>query len=331
MPVQITIIGLGQIGASIGLALKARKADVHIVGHDKNNYSAKTAQKIGAVDTFKYNLPDSVRDASIVILSMPLGEVRETLEIMAPDLQEGALVLDASLSKGTFASWAEELIPQGRFYVGIFPAIHPEYLTDTKTGVEAARPDLFEKGVMVLTAPPSSPANIFELTANFITILGSMPLVMDVVEADGLIGKMQVLPQLAASALLNMTVDQPGWREAKKISGRPYAAVTAGFADHDDAPSLREYALGNRENTVRLLNEYITSLVDLRDEIAAGERDALAKRLDNSWEGRDDWLNDRFVADWLDRGTDKTDVPAFGKQLTRMFFGSSDRDRLKSK
>ena len=89
MPVQITIIGLGQIGASIGLALKSRKADVNIVGHDKNSYSAKTAQKMGAVDTFKYNLPDSVRDASIVILSLPLSEVRETLELIAPDLQDG--------------------------------------------------------------------------------------------------------------------------------------------------------------------------------------------------------------------------------------------------
>lgn len=331
MPVQITIVGLGQIGASIGLALKTRNADVNIVGHDKNSYSAKTAQKMGAVDTFKYNLPDSVRDAGIVILSLPLSEVRETLELIAPDLQEGALVLDASLSKGTFASWADELIPQGRFYMGLFPAIHPEYLTDSKTGVEAARPDLFEKGVMVLTAPPSAPANIFELTTNFITILGSMPLVMDTAEADGLIGKMQVLPQLAAAALLNMTVEQPGWQEAKKISGRPYAAVTAGFAEHDDAPSLREYALGNRENTVRLLNEYIISLIELRDEIEAEEREALAKRLDTVWEGRDDWLNDRFVADWLDRGGEKMDVPAFGKQLSRMFFGSSDRDRIKSR
>ncbi|HSM71176.1 MAG TPA: prephenate dehydrogenase [Anaerolineales bacterium] len=331
MPVQITIIGLGQIGASIGLALKERGTDVHIVGNDKNSHTAKTAKKIGAVDAFKYNLPDSVRDAGIVILALPLGEVRETLEVIAPDLQEGALVLDASLSKGTFVSWAEELIPQGRFYMGLFPAIHPEYLNDTKTGVEAARADLFEKGVMVITAPATAPANIFDLTANLITILGSMPLVMDAVEADGLIGKIQVLPQLAAAALLNTTLDQPGWVEAKKISGRPYAAVTAGLADHDDAPSLREYALGNRENTVRLLNEYITSLIELRDEIETSDSDALAKRLNDAWEGRDDWLNDRFAAKWLDRSSDKMDVPAFGRQLSHMFFGSSDRDRLLTK
>jgi len=331
MPVQITIIGLGQVGASIGLALKKRGTSVYLLGHDKDTSSAKTAQKIGAVDTFKYNLPDSVMDAQIVVLALPFAEVRQTLELIAPDLQEGTLVIDTALSKGTVASWAKELIPQGRFYVGLTPAIHPEYLHNMERGVDAARDDLFEKSVIVVTAPLGTPGNIFNLTTDFITILGAMPLVMDTAEADGLSGKVQVLPQLAAAALLDATLDQPGWLEAKKLTGRPYAAVTAAFAKHDDAASLREFALENRENIVRLLNEYITSLVNIRDEIEANDRDALAKRLDNAWEGRINWDGERFAVDWLDKGGEKIDVPTFGKQLNQMFFGTSDRDRIKSK
>jgi len=331
MPVQITIIGLGQIGTSIGLTLKKRGANVHIVGHDKDASVAKAAQKAGAVDAFKYNLPDSVREAGIVIIATPFSEVRETLELIAPDLQEGTLVLDTALSKGTAASWAEELIPQGRFYVGLFPAIHPEYLHDSAQGVDAAHENLFEKGVIVVAAPAGTPENIFTLTADFISVLGAMPLVMDTTEADGLVGKMQVLPQLAAAALLDTTFEQPGWAEAKKISGRPYAAVTAGFAQHDDASSLREFALENRENMVRLLNDYIMSLINLRDEIEASDRDALTKRLNKAWEGRIHWEGERFAADWLDMVGEKIDVPTFGKQLNQMFFGSSDRDRIKRK
>ena len=117
MPVQITIIGLGQIGASIGLALKSRGANVTIVGHDRDSRAAKAAQDAGAVDNYKYNLPDSVRNAGIVILALPFAEVRETLKVIAPDLPEGSLVLDTALSKGTIESWVKELIPQGRFYV----------------------------------------------------------------------------------------------------------------------------------------------------------------------------------------------------------------------
>jgi len=329
MPVQITIVGLGQIGTSIGLALKKRGVDVYIVGHDKYPGIAKAANKAGAVDTFKYNLPDSVRKAGIVILALPLGEVREALELIGPDLEEGTVVLDTAPAKGTVASWASELLPTGRFYVGLSPAIHPDYLHGTEQGVDAARADLFEKGVMVVTAPPDIPSNVFEMTANLVGLLGSMPLVMDMEEADGLFGKMQILPQLLAASLLDMTIEQAGWLEAKKISGRPFAAVTAGLAHHDDASSLREFALGNRENMVRLLNAYITSLAELRDEIESGDRDALAKRLDKAWEGREHWLNQRYAADWLDMGGEKIDAPTFGKQLNQMFFGTSDRDRAK--
>jgi prephenate dehydrogenase len=331
MTVQITIIGLGQVGASIGLALKKRGADVHLVGHDKNSGSAKTALKVGAVDTFKYNLPDSVSDAQIVILALPFAEVRATLELIVPDLQEGTLVLDTALSKGTVASWAEELLPQGRFYVGLTPAIHPQYLNNTEQGVDAARADLFERSVIAVTSPMGTPGNIFNLTTDLITILGAMPLVMDTVEADGLSGKVQVLPQLAVAALLDATVDQPGWQEAIKLTARPYAAATAVFANHDDAASLREFALENRENTVRLLNEYITSLVNIRDEIEDNDREALTKRLDNAWEGRIRWDSERYSTNWLDKGGEKVDVPTFGKQMNQMFFGSSARDRLKNK
>jgi prephenate dehydrogenase len=331
MSVQITIIGLGQIGASIGLALKARGASVTIMGHDKDPRAAKAAQDARAVDTYKYNLPDSVRDASIVVLALPFGEVRETLKVIAPDLQEGTLILDTALSKGTVAAWAKELIPQGRFYVGLFPAIHPDRLHGIEYGVAAASADLFEKGVMVVTAPYGTPENVFKLTTDFISLLGSLPLLMDTAEADGLLGKVQVLPQLAAAALLDATLDQPGWQEAKKLAARPYASVTAGFAYHDDAVSLREVALENRENMVRLLNSYITSLIQLRDELEEENREALGTRLENAWNGRVRWFDERLEAEWFNREAQKIDAPSFGDRVNQMLFGSAISDRAKNR
>lgn len=331
MPVQITIIGLGQIGASIGLALKARGTSVTLVGHDKDPRAAKAAQDAGAVDTYKYNLLDSVRDARIVILALPFVEVRDTLKVIAPDLQEGALVLDTALSKGTVAAWAKELIPQGRFYVGLFPTIHPDRLHGIDYGVNAASANLFENGVMVVAAPYGTPENVFKLTTDFISLLGSSPLLMDTAEADGLLGKVQVLPQLAAAALLDATLDQPGWQEGKKLAGRPYATVTSGFAYHDDVVSLREVALENHENMVRLLNSYITSLIQLRDELEDGDRDALGKRLENAWGGRIRWFEERSKADWLSKDVQKIDAPSFGDRVNQMLFGSALSDRVKQR
>jgi prephenate dehydrogenase len=331
MPVQITIIGLGQIGASVGLALKARGASVTIVGHDKDTRAAKAAQEAGAVDTRKYNVPDSVRDARIVILAVPFADVRETLEVIAPDLQEGTLVLDTALSKGTVAAWAKDLLPQGRFYVGLFPAIHPDKLHGIDYGVAAASADLFEKSVTVVTAPYGTPENVFKLTTDFISLLGSLPLLMDTAEADGLLGKVQVLPQLAAAALLDATLDQPGWQEAKKLAGRPYATVTSGLAYHDDALSLRDAALENRETMVRLLNSYISSLIQMRDEIEEADRDALGTRLDNAWSGRIRWFEERVDADWLNKEAQKIDAPSFGSRVNQMLFGSTISDRTKNR
>lgn len=329
MPVQITIIGLGQIGASVGLALKARGASVTIVGHDKDQRAAKAAQEAGAVDTWKYNLPDSVREARIVVLALPFADVRETLEGIARDLQEGTLILDTAPSKGTVAAWAKELVPQGRFYVGLFPAIHPDRLHGIDYGVAAASADLFEKSVMAVTAPYGTPENVFKLATDFITLLGSLPLLMDTAEADGLLGKVQVLPQLAAAALLDATLDQPGWQEAKKLAGRPYAVVTSGLAYHDDAISLRDAALENRETMVRLLNSYISSLIQMREEIEAGDRDALGMRLESAWGGRIRWFEERADADWINKEAQKIDAPSFGSRINQMLFGSAISERAK--
>jgi prephenate dehydrogenase len=331
MTVQMTIIGLGQIGSSIGLALKARKVDVHLMGHDKDPQVAREAQKVGAVDEIKYNLPASVRNAKIVILALPLGGIRETLEVIVPDLQEGVLVLETAPAKATVGAWAKELLPEGCFYIGLTPAINPEYLHGTEFGIKAARADLFEKALIAINAPQGTPGNVFELAAELVTLLGSLPLFMDTAEADGIFAATHTLPQLASAALLDVTVDRPGWHDARKLAGRPFAAVTAGLAHHDDVTSLRESAIENRENVVRLLNAYISALIDLRDEIDANDRDALAARLEDSLQGRIRWFDERVAADWSNREAQQIDAPSFGKRVNQILFGSALRDRQRQR
>jgi prephenate dehydrogenase len=329
MTVQITIVGLGQIGASIGLALKARNLDVRLVGHDKDAQTAKEAQKLGAVDDVKYNLPASVADARIVILALPFAGIRETLEIIAPDLREGSLVLDTAPSKETVTAWVRELLPAGRYYVGLTPAINPAYLYGTEFGIKAARADLFDKGLMAVNAPLGTPESVFNLTLDLVSLVGAMPLLMDSMEADGIFAAVHMLPQLASSALLDATVDQPGWQEARKLAGRPFASVTSGVAYHDDMLSLRDAVLENKENVVRLLNAYLTSLIQLRDEIEDSNQDALEKRLEAAAGGRIRWQNERSIADWLLHERPKIDVPSFGERVNQAFFGTALTDKFK--
>jgi len=113
MPAQITIIGLGQIGASMGLALAAHREIILRVGHDKNKEVEREALKKGAVDKAEHNLPTAVRDARLVVLCLPMSQVRETLKIIAPDLAEGTVVMDTSPVKAVVAKWAKEILPEG--------------------------------------------------------------------------------------------------------------------------------------------------------------------------------------------------------------------------
>ena len=94
MTIQLTIIGLGQIGASIGLALAEKGELLQRVGHDRERRIANYAEKIGAVDRIENNLPRAVQNADLVVLSLPVDQIRETMEFIAEVLQEDCVVMD---------------------------------------------------------------------------------------------------------------------------------------------------------------------------------------------------------------------------------------------
>jgi prephenate dehydrogenase len=326
MSVQITIIGLGQVGTSIGLALAEQKS-IKRVGHDKNFEAARAAHKAGAVDETKINLPASVIDANIVLLCLPLSEIRETLKYISDDLQEGTVILDTAPAKAKVAEWVNEFIPQGRYYVGLAPAAGANYLHGIDLGVEAARVDLFNNGLFLVNAPSGTPEEAVKLATDLIELLGAQALFTDPMEADGLLASTHLLPQLAAAALLDATVDQPGWVEARKIAARPYATATAALAYHDEAQSLGDAALANRENILRVLDAYMSSLQKLRDEIDHGDARSVAEFLDDAVKARDRWLHERTKADWQNPST-PADSTSFGDRLNHMFFGKfMDRNK----
>jgi len=321
MSVQITIIGLGQVGASIGLALAGQKS-IKRVGHDKDFETSRLAQKAGAVDEVKINLPSSVSEANVVILSLPLSEIRETLKYIAQDLQEGTVIIDTAPAKTAVAAWFNELIPQGRYYVGLAPAAGAGYLHGIDLGVQSARADLFAKGLFMVNAPHGTPGEAVRLATDLVDLLGAQAMISDSVEADGLLASTHILPQLTAAALLDSTVDQPGWAEARKIAARPYAAATAALAYHDEARSLSEAVLGNRENVLRVLDTYMSSLQKLREEIDKGDNQSVTEFLEDAVQARDRWLNERSRADWQSIEQTGADAQSFGDKLSRMFLGS---------
>jgi len=321
MSVQITIIGLGQVGSSIGLALAGQK-NIKRVGHDKNFDVARASQKAGAVDEVRFNLPASASDANVIILSLPLSEIRDTLGYIAQDVQEGTVIFDTAPAKTTVAGWISELIPQGRYYIGLSPAAGADHLHGIDLGVDSARADLFKNGLFLINAPSGTPEEAVILATDLVSLLGAHSMFTDSVEADGLLASTHLLPQLAGAALLDATTSQPGWVEARKVAARPYATVTAAMAYHDEAKSLSYAAFANSDSALRVIDSYIASLTKIRDSIANSDKEGLTTLLEDAVKSRDLWLNERTRADWAQAMQEKMEKQTFGEKFNRMFLGS---------
>ncbi|GAB4419906.1 MAG: hypothetical protein Kow002_07930 [Anaerolineales bacterium] len=298
MTIKLALIGLGQIGASIGLALEKQKENLQRVGHDKSPFVLREAQKRGAVDKTKINLPATVRGAKIVVLSLPFSEMRSTLEVIAPDLEEDVVVMDTSPVKRQVAEWVKEFFPQKAHYVGLVPAINPKYLSRVDQGVEAALPDMFHDSVIMLDALPGTPAEAVQLASDFIRLLGATPLFVDLAEADGLMASAHLAPQLVAAAMLNAMVDQPGWNDVRKLTGHPFALLAGAMAYQDDTKALEEATMSNRENVARVLDGIIAALSEIRDDIVEDRQAELAERLKQADDGHEAWLGGRLSANW---------------------------------
>jgi prephenate dehydrogenase len=327
MPVQITIIGLGQTGASIGMALAQHKNIISTVGHDIELAVEHAALKKGAVEKTEHNLPKAVKEARVVLLALPIHQVRETLKFIVPDLMDGTVIIDTSPVKSQVAKWAQDILPEGCYYVGLVPTVGPEFLHNTETGLDSARADLFSKSIFLVDAPPGAPGEAVELASNLVQLLGATAMLTDIIESDGLMASAHLLPQLVSAALLNATVDQPGWKDTRKLAGRAYIAATSAVLTHDDAESLRMLALHNRENVSRSLGSMIAALQGLRDDIENGNDEGIKNRLQTAHEGRENWLNERTSANWVEMQREPADYPS----TTERLFGGLIGRRTKNK
>jgi prephenate dehydrogenase len=330
MAVQITIIGMGQIGASVGLALAKHKELIRRVGHDRDYRVARLAEKMGVVDQVSHNLPNSVKDSDIVLLALPTDQIWDSLELIASELKEDAVIMDTAPVKETVVRWTQELLPAGRHYVGLTPVINPAYLHNQKTGIEAAQADLFHSGMVVIVAPPRTPSEAIKLASDLTRLLGTMPLFADPVEIDSLMAATHILPQLMGAALLNVTIDQPGWREARKIAGRGYAEVTAPVGEMDDPAALCSAALYGRENVIRVIDSLVAALQSIRQDIQQEQRESLTERLERAASGRERWWKERQKADWAGEELPQTNEPARPKNVLGNLLGFGSRRKGKS-
>src|SRR5258708_3889611 len=143
LPVErAAILGLGLMGGSLGMAVRAADLAQVVVGYDADPRVAARARQLGAIDVIAESPHEAAAHARLVVLAAPVMAMRALLEGIATALDEGALVTDLGSTKAEVVTWAEALLPPAALFVGGHPMTGREL-----AGIAAAEAGLDQRCV----------------------------------------------------------------------------------------------------------------------------------------------------------------------------------------
>jgi prephenate dehydrogenase len=261
---QVTIIGTGLIGGSLGLALKKRRLAGRVVGCDRAS-ALERAQDRGAIDAGTINPADAVHGSELVVLATPVLAILDHIERLGPALAPRTLVTDVGSTKLEVAKRAAKSF--GRNAGQRFLAGHP-MAGKEQAGVDYADADLFDGAAWLFTPLPRQNVNA-GLCGEFfhcVEKLGAKVAILDPADHDRFCAWVSHLPQMISTALAAALVDEFGedaplldiggraLREMTRISGSPYSM-------------WRDIAITNRDNLGRALLKLEQRLAHIRENL----------------------------------------------------------------
>ena len=269
-----TLVGVGLIGGSLGLALKQRGLAGEVVGVGYRDSTLKLAQERGAIDRWTLDLAEGVADADLVVLCTPVGLVVEKAAAALAAMKPGSILTDVASTKAVITEKIEAILPEGVAFVPAHPMAGSE-----KRGNESARADLFESSRCILTPTDNTPAEAVGIVSDMWQAVGASVETLDVISHDRIVAQISHLPHLVAPAILN----------AAGEAGLPYAA--SGLKDTtrvaaSDVKLWIDIFKDNRENVLAALGQFGKEMHAMRDALDASDWDALAEILERARERR---------------------------------------------
>ncbi len=276
---KITLVGVGLLGGSVGLAVKQRGMAGQVTGYVRRVESVEECLATGAVDEATQDLEAAVTGASIVILCTPVGDMEELAAQLKPHLSADAVITDVGSVKASVVHVVESVLPR---FVGSHPMCGSE-----KAGVAHARGDLFEGAACAITPTDQSEPTAVETVSNLWTALGSNIIVLTAEDHDAIVARTSHLPHVLATALVNTVVGQLSEGEAEFLG--------TGFRDTtrlaSGSPNLwRDIALTNAEAIIASINGLQNELQKLQAALHARDAAQLEAFFAKGQTLRDDWL-----------------------------------------
>ena len=216
----VAIVGVGLIGGSVGLALKARRLVDRVVGIGRNPASLAEARKRGIVDDTTTDLAAGVASADLVVVASAVSTIGPLLDAVDEAAPAGTLLTDAGSTKGSIVARWERRRKQRRCrFVGAHPIAGSH-----RRGPVAADAGLFEGRLTIVTPAKGTTENDVSRVAEFWAALGSTVFLMPPKDHDRILAATSHAPHLLAAALAAATpadvtrFTAGGWRDSTRIA-----------------------------------------------------------------------------------------------------------------
>jgi len=267
---RLGIVGVGLLGGSLGLALKSRAPGVRIVGIGRSAERLAEALRRGAID--EYALGAAVIDPPLdaLVICTPVRLVPAALRTALPSLAPRALVTDVGSTKAGLVRQCEELAAGDVWFIGSHPIAGSH-----KTGVQAAKANLFHNKVCVVTETGRSHPPALEAISGLWRFLGMKVLRMDPGEHDRFLAFSSHLPHIAAAALCHAAKEKG--KAIETLLGKGFHDTTR-VAGGDPGLWL-DICMENRESLRDALAVFKREITDFLSWLDRGDEAALLRFL----------------------------------------------------
>lgn len=280
---KIGLIGLGLLGGSLGLAIKARLVARRVEGYVRRPASIVDGLNRQVADHISNDLGQIVTGADLIVLATPVPEMAAIAQAMVPFLRPAVLVTDVGSVKDGLVQTLEQIFGRaGANFVGAHPMAGAE-----KNGMRHARANLFEKAVCVLTPTEATTPELLAQAASFWQAVGATPLKLAPALHDEMVGRSSHLPHLLAAQLANYVLDPARPKEQAML-------CAGGFRDTTRIASgppemWRDILLANREHLSRSIGEVIGGLETIRGALEREDGKMIGEFLEKAKQRRDHW------------------------------------------
>jgi len=276
---QITIVGTGLLGSSIGLALRGAGWGGKIIGVGRRAKTVEQAQQLGCIDQGTTKLGPAVRDSQLVVLATPLGWFTELLSELGQHDHEGLVMTDVGSTKQFVCDQANQSLPEPSRFVGSHPMAGSE-----QHGPGAARAQLFQGKPCVICPHDNTDPVALGMVKELWDMLGMRVIEMSAPDHDRTVAKISHLPHAVAAVLLGIIHDQGGL-DLASTGFRDTTRVASG-----DPAIWKDIFSTNPEALIESIDEFANQLSQLRQALQQKDGQSLLVLLKKSKATRDHWV-----------------------------------------